>query len=413
MLTVRLKKQAVVLILTTFVILLCLSFPQSFADPPFPLFKPGEVICGIVPGGNINSVNVAHGTGLLDDLAGQNIFLLQVAEGVTVEEMLQELSQDAVILFCEPNYFMEAPEVLNHQWLEANQVSQAFLDGASPVEFFGQPANLQIRLTEAHQYSTGAGIKVAVIDAGICYDHPALFGRIAPEGYDFVNNDSDPTDEGEGDGWGHGCFVSGIITLVAPDCQVLPLRVLDVEGTGTAFNVAKAIIYATGQGAKVVNLSLGMTRLSQTVLLAVAYASRNGVLLVASAGNDNTQQPPQFPAGDVNVMGVAAVDQNDIKADFSNYGWYVDISAPGVGIFSVLPQDQYGTWSGTSFASAFVSGTAVLLFSFDPQATPNEIEDALKSGAVDIDNLNPLYRNRLGEGRIDALDAIQSLSGGE
>jgi subtilisin family serine protease len=413
MLTFRLRKQAIVLILTTFVILLCLSFPQSFADPPFPLFKPGEVICRIVPGGNIDSVSVAHAIEVLDDLVGQDIFLLQVPEGVTVVEMLEELSQDTVISFCEPNYFMEAPEVLNHQWLEANQVSQAFLDGASPIEYFGQPSNLQIHLAEAHQYSTGAGIKVAVIDAGICYDHPALSGRIAPEGYDFVDNDSDPTDEGEGDGWGHGCFVSGIVALVAPDCQILPLRVLNAEGRGTSFNVAKAIIYATDQGAKVVNLSLGMTRLSQAVLLAVAWASRNGVLSVASAGNDNAQQPPQFPASDVNVMGVAAVDQNDIKADFSNCGWYVEVSAPGVKIFSILPDSQYGTWSGTSFASAFVSGTAVLLFSFDPQATPNEIEEALKSGALDIDNLNPTYRNRFGEGRIDALGAIQSLSGGE
>jgi subtilisin family serine protease len=409
---IRLAKPASVLTLAFFLIALGLPWLQSFAEAPYPSFRPGELICILPPGVGMDEVNAEYGTVVLDQLIGQQMFLLQIPEGISVEEILPELSQDPRIRLCEPNYFLDAPEAQKLEKPKLKQVSQGFLDGVSPVEYFGQPSDLQIHLTEAHQYATGTGVTVAVIDAGICYDHPALFGRIAPGGYDFVDNDSDPTDEGEGDGWGHGCFVSGIITLVAPDCQVLPLRVLNAEGRGTSFNVAKAIIYATDQDAKVVNLSLGTTRLSQAVLLAVAYASGRGVLPVASAGNDNAQQP-QFPASDINAMGVAAVDQNDIKADFSNYGWYVEVCAPGVKIFSILPDSQYGTWSGTSFASALVSGTAVLLFSVDPQATPNEIEEALESGAVDIDNLNPGYRNRLGEGRIDALGAIQSLSGGE
>ena len=127
-----------------------------------------------------------------------------------------------------------------------------------------------------------------------------------------------------------------------------------------------------------------------------------GVVFVASAGNDASPEQ-QFPAQDSHVMGVGATDPMDRKASFSNFGSWVDVAAPGVGLVSTFPPSGFARWSGTSFSSAFVSGAAALLLSVRPGADPDDIADAIEDGAT------PLNAFDLASGRLDVLAAVEEL----
>jgi len=213
--------------------------------------------------------------------------------------------------------------------------------------------------------ATTPTITVAVIDSGICATHPDLVGRIVP-GYDFVQNDTTPQDE-----YGHGCEVSGIIAAnrsnalgiagVAPNTQIMPVRVLDSAGSGTYSNVAAAITYATDNGAQIINLSLGGSVPSTTLENAINYAVVRGVLLVAAAGNGGSANPAViYPAAYADVVAVASVDSNLQLSSFSSYGPEVDLLAPGRDIMTTTLNGSYAQKSGTSFAAPQVAGIAAL-----------------------------------------------------
>jgi subtilisin family serine protease len=277
---------------------------------------------------------------------------------------------------------------------------------------------------------------VAVLDTGVDVNHPQLLGAIAPGGRDLVDDDGDPGEspdgiDNDGDGvvdeaLGHGTFVAGLIRSVAPDARILPIRVLDSEGLGTAIDIAKgieiarqnldseglgtAIDIAKGieiarqNGARVINLSLGMAVEADVVEeLIDDLADEHGLIIVASAGNQSTSER-QFPAGENDVISVAATDDTDRKADFSNFGSWVDVSAPGVGLVSLFPGNSLALWSGTSFAAALASGEAALLVSLRPTAGIDDIHDAIERSAI------PVEDERLNNsGRIDVRAAVDWL----
>jgi len=205
-------------------------------------------------------------------------------------------------------------------------------------------------------------IAVAVIDSGICANHPDLAGRILP-GYDFIQSDTTPQDE-----YGHGCGVAGVIAAnpnnsqgiagVAPNTRIMPLRVLDAQGSGTYSNVAAAMIYAADNGAQIINLSLGGASPSTTLENAVNYAVERGVLVVAAAGN--TGGSVIYPAAYADVVAVASVDQNLQRSSFSSYGPEVDLLAPGRDIMTTRADGTYAPMTGTSFAAPQVAGIAAL-----------------------------------------------------
>lgn len=206
-------------------------------------------------------------------------------------------------------------------------------------------------------------ITVAVIDTGICAEHPDLQARVVA-GWDFVDGDDTPQDA-----FGHGCAVSGIIAAnsdnaigiagAAPNVQVLPLRVLDENGVGNYSDVAAALIDATDAGAQIINLSLGGEFPSTLLLDAVNYATRHGALVIAAAGNTG-QATVMYPAAYDPVIAVAAVDQDLSLSSFSSYGPAVDVLAPGRDILSTQPDGSYERVSGTSFAAPHVAGVAAL-----------------------------------------------------
>lgn len=243
---------------------------------------------------------------------------------------------------------------------------------------------------------------VAVLDTGVDASHPALAGRLLP-GTDLVNEDNVPQDgpeagEEPGLAQGHGTHISGIVTRIAPQSKILPVRVLDVNGRGNIYVLAYAIEWAADHGADVINLSLGSDFDSQVLSDAIADAQQRGVVIVAAAGNDGVATP-QYPANFPGVLGVTAVDSGNHKADFANYGdGWIDLAAPGVGITSTVPFSPvlYAAWSGTSMAVPFVTGAAALVKQQQPDAAPAEVADRLIAAGADLDAANPQYAGQLG-----------------
>ncbi len=266
-------------------------------------------------------------------------------------------------------------------------------------------ADADIDAPEAWTTTTGSSsVVVAVIDSGVDWHHPDLAANIWTNpgescpgcandgidndgngyvddvhGWDFVNNDNDPMDDN-----GHGTHVAGTIGAVGNNgigvagvnwnVQIMPLKFIGANGQGTADDAVRAILYATRMGAVVSNNSWGGEDFSQALEDAIADADAHGSLFVAAAGNSarNTDTTPDYPSGfDVpNVLTVGAVDQNDVRAWFSNYGKRtVDLAAPGTNIYSTWPGGSYRFLDGTSMAAPHATGVVALAKAAFPSAS--------------------------------------------
>ncbi len=212
---------------------------------------------------------------------------------------------------------------------------------------------------------------VAVVDTGIDYTHEDLAGNYLPTGHDWVNHDSDPFDDSF---LGHGTHVAGILGAVINNhlgiagiaqVSVMAEKVLDPFGSGTVFDVANGVIDSVQKGARITVNSYGTYAFSQTMKDAFDFASQQGVLNFAAAGNDNTNTPFYPAAFGDSVISVAGTDQNDAKAFFSNFGDWIELSAPAVNIVSTIPHNAYTSLSGTSTACPIAAGAAALIWSHD------------------------------------------------
>jgi len=228
---------------------------------------------------------------------------------------------------------------------------------------------------------------IAVVDTGIDLDHPEFKDKLT-EGYNVLKPNLPPMDDD-----GHGTHVSGIISANTNNQEgiagitwynkIMPIKVLDQSGAGTLFDVAEGIYWATEHGAKVINLSLGNYAESKYLLDAVKYAYSKDVVLVAASGNDDIDELG-YPAAYPEVIAVAALDSLKAKAGFSNFGPYIDVSAPGVNIASTYPNNEYAAMSGTSMASPHVAGLAGLIRAINPDLTNKEVADIIKNTSTDI-----------------------------
>jgi len=368
-------------------------------------YVPDQVVARLQPGVDIGDIHSDYHTWTVDLLTEQ-VYLLGLEPGSDVLETLAQMENDPRIVYAEPNLLGEAPEADGYEigaWA-----------GYDPEPCQTQYANEHLDLPLARELSTGSGVVVAVLDTGVQLAHPDLAPHLVV-GYDFVDDDTVPADEGNGldddedglvdEATGHGAHVAGIVLLVAPQSQIMPLRVLNSDGVGSVFHVAEAIIYATDQGAQVLNLSLGTALQSEVLQEAVDYARSAEVMIVAAAGNLNSTEP-QYPAADEGVIAVAALDEQQLKTSFSNYGSWIDLAAPGESIYSVYPIDGYGWWSGTSMATPFVSGQIALLRSLAPWLTLAQIEGQLAAKARNLDELDPDYAGQLGAGEPDVAASL-------
>lgn len=309
------------------------------------------------------------------------------------------LDQDPDIVWAEPNYKSGFPE--------ANPYSTWKWGGAETSGYVNQYAFEQIGLAPALDSYQGVNKTVAVLDTGVDLNHPTLVARLIP-GRDLVDDDLVPQDEGDGIAWGHGTHIAGIVAQLAPQSQIMPVRVLDPDGRGNTLVLAYAIEWATSQGADVINLSLGAEANSQLVRETIEEAIAEGVVVVAAAGN-NDSNVPQYPAQYPGVISVSAVDESNQKADFANYGQtWVDVATPGVGIMSTFigPEGSgFASWSGTSMSTSFVSGAAALALEKTPTATSAELESLFHSTAADLSTSDPIYGSEIG-GLLDVAAAL-------
>lgn len=316
--------------------------------------------------------------------------VLEVPEG-EVEVTIDELIQQTGVIYAEPNYYMEATDIIPNDPGWGNQYNLAAIHA---------PAGWTLNTGEVW-------VTIAILDTGIELSHPDLFVRILP-GYDFVNNDNDPQDDN-----GHGTHVAAIaaassnngvgISGVNWGANLLPVKVLNASGNGTYANTAAGIVWATDHGTQVINLSLGGPSPSFVLNDAINYAYNHGVILVASTGNAGAHAV-LYPAAYDPVIAVGATDSTNAWAGFSNYGPDIDVVAPGVSIYSAFPDGGYGYRSGTSMAAPHVSGLAAILWGI-PGNGPARVRTIIENTTLDLGPIG--WDEQFGNGLIQMDKAIQ------
>lgn len=257
-----------------------------------------------------------------------------------------------------------------------------------------------------------SSVLVAVVDTGVDWNHPDLSGNYVALGYDWVNDDSDPMDDN-----GHGTHVAGIVAAVINNSvgvaglaqvRIMAEKALNSTGYGSTDELANAIIHAADAGAKIIVMSWGDYFDSILLHNAIKYAYRAGALLVAAAGNDATSNM-MYPAAYSEVIAVSATDSSDNLAWFSNFGDWIELSAPGVNIFSTVWDNSYAYKSGTSMAAPFVAGVAALTWSVYPQLSRDNLRLYLHGKADDLGDLG--FDIYYGYGRINAWKAVENTTG--
>ncbi|PYU34225.1 MAG: hypothetical protein DMG28_06295 [Acidobacteria bacterium] len=407
----------------------------------------------------IQEVVRRHGLTLIHSHESQDIHFVRAPATAHPEHFLSNLRSDPDVQGIEADTDVMFPEA--RPGLKVDQSTASILDTLSHrtlVPFYGsrvlssyvnQPAIMLIQCAEAHQLATGAGI-VAVIDRGVDPNHPVLKASLVP-GFDFTRNlpgmPSEFADLGQSTAsildqstasildqqtililnqstasildqstasildtrqvprtFGHGTMVAGIIHLVAPAAQIIPLKAFEADGTAHLFDILRAIYYAVDHGAKVINMSFSTEQRSAEMKRAINYAVSRGVICVSSAGN-NGSRLRVYPAAFDNVLGVGSTSNLDARSTFSNFGdQVVTLAAPGEGIITTYPGGHYAAAWGTSFSTAFVSGGAALLLQMNTRTNQEAAADALEGNAKQLPD-----RLGLGEGRIDLYRALMSV----
>jgi thermitase len=294
-------------------------------------------------------------------------------------------------------------------FIEPDYIANA-VETPDDSRFGSQWGMIAIKAPEAWNVSHGSSsVRIAILDTGIDAEHVDLASKVI-----IVKNFSSSytTDDLQG----HGTHVAGIASAetnnaigvagVAYDASLMNVKVLGDNGSGYYSAIAQGIIWATDNGADVINMSLGGGSSSSTLQQAVDYAWSNGVVVVAAAGN-NGRTSPSYPAYYNNVISVAATNSSDRLYSFSNYGSWVDVAAPGSAL-STYPDNRYATMSGTSMASPFVAGLAGLVCSVTVDSNGDgKTNDEVRTS---IENNTDSIGTSIAKGRINAYKAIASVS---
>ncbi len=363
-------------------------------------YLPNEVLVKLYDADDLKAVAAAHGlnSAPIAQFGARSIYRLAITDGSSPVKKATALTNDGRVQYAEPNYLGQTPEGRQrYSWTVGDDAGQ----------YAEQWAPETMRLAEAHVVTRGADVTVAILDTGVDATHPVLQGKLRP-GRDFVDLDDDPSEvgiAGEDVAYGHGTHVAGLVALAAPEATIMPIRVLDRNGTGNIWVLAEALKYAidpdgkpnTDDGADVINLSLSTTRRTNLLAEIVGAVTCNeisgegeedgegeeckatgslGVVVVAAAGNQGSSTP-EYPAGEgvAGSLAVGASTEDDQPASFSNRGTWVDVLAPGTNIVSSVPGGGYGVWSGTSMAAPLTAGEAALVRARYPDLTAPEVAD--------------------------------------
>lgn len=262
----------------------------------------------------------------------------------------------------------------------------------------------KIGVQAAWDTSTGSEVIIAILDTGVDASHPDLAAQLIP-GWNVYDNNSDTSDV-----HGHGTAVAGTaaaagnnaigVASVAYRSKLMPVRIADPSAYAYFSSMASGLIWAADHGARVANISYENVANSSTVESAAQYLKSKGGLTVVCAGNSGALQTVGSSA---NLVVVSATDSSDAKTSWSNYGGYVDIAAPGLGVLTTSRGGGYGQWSGTSFSSPLVAGTAALMMAANPALASDQVQSLLYSTSVDLGAVGK--DDYYGAGRVDAARA--------
>ncbi len=338
-------------------------------------------------------VHRKHGGVVVGEIAGLGIQVVKVPPGKALGKV-RDYGREAAVEFCEPDFVAYALEVPNDP-------------------YFGEQWGMtKVEGPEAWDVTTGeSAVRIAILDTGVDQDHEDLMAKI-------VSNKNFSTSNTVDDRYGHGTHVAGIaaaatnngkgVAGLGYDCAIMNVKVLDDKGSGYYSWIANGIIWAADNGARVICMSLGGRSGSSTLQSAVNYAWSKGVVIVAAAGN-NGNSNPVYPAYYSNCIAVAATDQNDAKASWSSYGSWVDVAAPGVAIYSTLPNHSnsigmlnYGSLSGTSMATPHVAGLAGLVWASLYGTSNADVRSRIESTCDAVPGTGSYWRY----GRINAYRAV-------
>jgi subtilisin family serine protease len=404
----------------------------------------------------------------LGDPKGQ-LFMIQIPSALAPLTSLLDLNLLGLVS-------IETDQFVQTQGASAGAVP-TYLSDEAPYTYYGttvwhgyvyQPANTLIRTgtTQSTFNTAGSGVVVADIDTGVDPNHPVL-KNVLLTGYDFTRNQSGGSEMSDvsqstvavldGDNvqtaqvsqstvavldqstvavldgnpnyaaFGHGTMTAGLIHLVAPQAQILPLKAFQANGTGYNSDILRAIYYAVAHGAKVINMSFNYTTSSQQLANAVNYATTSGVICVAAAGNSG-EQTTVYPGALKGVIDVASTSNQDTQSTFSNYGappvW---LAAPGEGVMTTYPYGTYAAGWGTSFSTPLVTGTTALMVSeYNTQSSSGGgglslslLGLTISLGGSNLPSWEPqaakalahaqnISDPQLGNGRLDTYQAVQA-----
>ncbi|MBW6469059.1 MAG: S8 family serine peptidase [Coriobacteriia bacterium] len=357
---------------------------------------PDRILVGFKPGTPAWDIAGAHanaGTKARGRIGQIDVEIVSVPKGRTVAGLIKAYEKNPNVEFVEPDHVM-----------------QTMLTPDDPI-YPKQWAHAYTNTPDAWDVTAGSdNVVLAVLDTGLAMGHPEIASRVI-DGYDFVNNDADPTDDNT-----HGTLVTGVAAATGNNAmgvagmdwnaRIMPVKVLNSSGSGSTSTVANGITYAADHGAQVINMSLGGSP-SSTLEAAVRYAYEKGVTLVAASGNDGAEIA-RYPAAYPEVIAVGSVYQ-DTLSTFSNSGSHLAVVAPGERIDTIGVRDDYWYVSGTSAASPFVAGLAALLHAAKPGISPDEVRTAITATARDLGD--PGWDKYYGWGHIDAAAAVAYVGG--
>jgi type VII secretion-associated serine protease mycosin len=357
------------------------------------------------------------------DVSALSLGVLGLPPGTAAENAVSRLQGHPAVDFVEPDYVFSVPRRLasrSRRPASSGARRLASVGLGDPLWSDPQWGLTKIGMPQVWGLNGGSpAMTVAVIDTGVDPAHPDLAGAVVP-GTSVLPNSTGPDDD-----HGHGTHVAGIIAAsvadrtgvsgVAPNCRIMPVKVLNGEGKGDTGDIVAGLIWAVNHGARVVNMSLGGAGGSRALASAIEYARSKDVLVVAAMGNEGANSQ-EYPAGYPGVMAVGATDRDDAVADFSNHGTWISVAAPGVDILSTLPRLPVGVtrlegkdtiqdvMDGTSMAAPFVAGLAALVRSANPTMTAPEAKSRIERTCDDIGPRG--FDEKSGWGRINARRAV-------
>jgi subtilisin family serine protease len=372
---------------------------NGFNLPPLgeTRFVQDEVMLDIpssVPTATLDAIAARHGMTRLETqtirLTGRTLHRWRLDPGTTVPDMIRALAREQQIAGGQPVYLFTLAQDMSGS-------TASLVNG-------DQYAPDKLGLTEAHRLATGNRVLVAVIDSGVDASHPDLADAVVAN-LDAANDNAPHA---------HGTGMAGAIAAhrsmlgTAPRVGLLTVRAFSVRpnsADGTTFNIIKGLDWAVERGARVINMSFAGPS-DPRLRDALARVAKRGVVLVAAAGNAGPQSPPLFPAADPNVIAVTATDVDDKLFSGANRGNHIAVAAPGVDILAPSTGGTYQFTTGTSVASAQVSGVVALLLERNPSLTPADVRRILTRTAKAV---GPRGGERdYGSGLVDAYQAVSS-----